>query len=265
MKVAEAHLNLSTELFQYRARQILGLIEDLRGQVGLTDAINAAVERYVNEEPNGELRRFGEVLGYARRQAIIQQELDDDREALHHGHLSHEELTEKGHHYETLRHGACVYNHVMRSVVETCGQYFMREQLMQWLTTASQGRGEWAKGELTGAISEAALHAALQGMRELKDMRYASIEEDLAGYDFIAEWQGRLVTIDAKTGFYYPLSERKHGHIHLEISVPREAVKNFHVTRRGLDLLRHEVRQALQRSAGAEEHAPHHSFHPAHA
>jgi hypothetical protein len=263
MRVAEAHLNLDGEAFRERARQMLGLIDDLRGQVGLIDAINTAIERYVNDEPNGELKRFGEVLGYARRQALIQQRLDDDREALHHGHLNHEQLEETGHHYETLRHEACNYNHVLRGLIEGCGQYFSRDELMGWLTTASQGRGEWAKAELTGAISEMALHAALQGVPELKDLRYASVGEDLAGYDFVAEWQGKLLTVDAKTGLYMPLSERKHGHRHLEISVPREAVKDFRVTRRGLDLLRHEVRQALMGTAGIETPGEHKRFRPA--
>jgi hypothetical protein len=265
MRVAEAHLSLSPEVFAERAKQMLGLMNNLRAEVGLTEAINTAVERYANDEPNAELRRFGEVLGYARRQALIQQQLDDDREQLHHGHLSHEENESVGHHYETLRHEACVYNHALRGLLEACGQYFTREELMSWLTTASQGRGHWAKGEVTGAVSEMALHAALQGMPELAELRYATVEEDLAGYDFVAEWQGNLVTLDAKTGLYFPLSERKRGHRHLEISVPREAVKDFRVTRRGLDLLRHEVRQALHRSAGVERHALHRRFRPAHA
>src|SRR2546428_485078 len=102
MRVAEAHLNLDAETFHERARLILGLIDDLRGQVGLTEALNTAIERYVNDEPNGELKRLGEVIGYARRQALIQQRLDDDREQLHHGHLSHDELVSTGQHYETL-------------------------------------------------------------------------------------------------------------------------------------------------------------------
>jgi hypothetical protein len=118
---------------------------------------------------------------------------------------------------------------------------------------------------MAGAVSEMALHAALQGLPELKELRYATIEEDLAGYDFVAEWQGKLLTVDAKTGLYYPLSERVHGHRHLEISVPREAVKDFKVTRKGLDLLRHEVRQALQRGTGVSKHASHLHFRPVHA
>jgi len=94
-------------------------------------------------------------------------------------------------------------------------------------------------------------------------LRYGTVEEDLAGYDFVSNWHGRMVTVDAKTGFYAPLSERKHGHKHLEISVPREAVKDFRVTRRGLDILRHEVRQALYGDGAAHTHGSHHYFRPA--
>jgi hypothetical protein len=251
--------------FAQRAQDILRLVGDLRGELGLAEAINVVIDRYVDDETHPELRRLGEVLGLARRQALIQQRLDDDREGLHSGRLSHDELVSTGQHYETLRHEACLYNHVLRGLIESSGQHFSRDELMSWLTTASQGRAAWAKGEVTGAVSEIALHAALQGMPELRELRYATLEEDLAGYDFVAQWQGKLLTLDAKTGFYQPLSERIHGHRHLEISVPHEAVRDFRVTRRGLDLLRHEVRQALHRSAGVEEHAPHGHFRAVHA
>jgi len=238
---------LSYEDFAKRADEILGLIGRLRLGHSLGEAIDLAEERFVVGEANAELRRFGEVMVLARRQAVIQSQLDDDREALHHGHLDHEELTSVGHHYEMLRREACSYNHLLRGFIESCGQYFSRHELMGWLTSASAGRGVWAKGEVTGAVSEIALHAALQGLPELRGLRYASVGEDLIGYDFVGEWQGKLLTIDAKTGFYRPLLERKHGHRHLEISVPREVVKELRVNHRGLALLRRQVRQVLGR------------------
>jgi hypothetical protein len=233
--------------FVHRADEVLDMVIRLRGELGLEEAIRVVIERYVDDEPHPELRRLAEAIAYARRQALIQQRLDDDREQLHHGHLSHDELVSVGHHYEMLRQEACEYNHLLRGVIEYSGMLFTRDLLMRWLVEASQGRMEWAKGEVTGAVSEIALHAALQGLPEFRGLRYASVAEDLAGYDFVAEWNGQLVTVDAKTGLYRPLSERKHGHRHLEISVPREAVEGFRVTRRGLDLLRHEARQALHR------------------
>lgn len=228
-----------------RAQDIVRLIADLRPQMGLDAAIDAVHERFVDSEEHPQLRRLGEVMAYARRQALIQTRLDDDREALHHGNLNHEERISTGHHYEMLRHQACTYNHLLRGLIESCAQYFSRDELHAWLTSASVGRSDWAKAEITGAVSEIALHAALQGMKEIKDLRYASVEEDLIGYDFVAEWRGDLLTIDAKTGFYRPLSERKHGHRHLEISVPREAVKGLQVNHRGLRILRSEIRQVL--------------------
>ncbi len=256
---------LSQEVFAQRADDVLGLIARVRGESNLHEAINAVIERYVDDEPHPELKRFGEILSLARRQATLQERLDDDREALHHGHLNHEQLVSTGHHYETLRYDACLYNHMLRGFIESCGQYFSREDILGWLTTASQGRGHWAQSELTGAISEVALHAALQGLPELRGLRYASLEEDLHGYDYIATWQGKMLTVDAKTGFYRPLTEIKHGHRHLEISVPREVVKDFRVTRHGLDLLRREVRQALYRDAGADVHPSHHHYQSAQA
>jgi hypothetical protein len=251
---------LTREMFAHRAEEILQLVARHRGEVGLHEALRLASDRFLDEEPYPELRRFAEVIILARRQAMMQRQLDDDREALHHGHLSHEELVSTGHHYEMLRHEACTYNHLMRGLIESCGQYFSRDELMGWLTAASQGRGEWAKSEVTGAVSEIALHAAMQGLPELRGLRYATVEEDLLGYDFVATWQGKLVTIDAKTGYYSPLSEQKRGHRHLEISVPREVVKDFRLTRHGLDQMRREVRQALYHETGTEYHGPHHYF-----
>jgi hypothetical protein len=233
------------------------MLTHLRPQLGLSEAINVMIERFVDDEPQPELRRFGDVLTRARRQALIQHRLDDDREALHHGNLSHDELVNTGHHYEMLRHEACTYNHLLRGLIESCSQYFSRDQLTQWLTSASQGHEQWARGEITGAVSEIALHAAMQGLPELRELRYGTVEEDLVGYDFVAKWQGRLVTIDSKTGYYAPLSERKRGHRHLEISVPRDAISDFRVTRRGLDRLRYQVRQALRGDLGVAMHAPH--------
>lgn len=253
---------LNRAVFAKRADEILALIDQTREQLGLAEALNVAYDRFVDGEQHPELRRFAQVVALARRQAVLQDRLDEDREQLHHGHLDHDELVSKSHHYEMLRHEACSYNHLLRGLIESCGQYFSREDLMGWLVSASQGRTHWAHAEITGSVSEIALHAALQGLPELVGLRYATLEEDLSGYDFVATWQGKLVTIDAKTGFYMPLSERKHGHRHLEISVPREAVSEFRVTRRGLDLLRHEVRQALYRREGTEVHASHRYFRP---
>jgi hypothetical protein len=256
---AQARSPLNHVVFARRADEILDLVTHLRGELGLTEALRVVADRYVDDEPHPELKRFAEVVALARRQAVLQNRLDDDREELHHGNLGHEELVSVGHHYEMLRHEACRYNHMLRGLIETCGTYFSRDDLMRWMTSASQGRAQWAKSEITGSVSEIALHAALQGLPELRGLRYASLEEDLIGYDFVAEWNGRLVTVDAKTGYYPPLSQRKHGHKHLQISVPREVVKEFQVTRKGLDILRREVRQAL--GSGLEERpspAPHH-------
>src|ERR1019366_1120931 len=155
-------------------------------------------------------------------QALIQQLLDMDREALHHRSLSHDERVFTGHHYGMLRQPGRCCKSIVRGFIESCSQYFTRDELMEWLTRASLGREVWARGEVTGAVSEVALHAALQGLPEIRNLRYASVEEDLVGYDFVGMWQGKLLTIDAKTGRYLPLSETKHGHRHLEISVPRE-------------------------------------------
>ena len=251
---------LGQEDFARRADDILGLIVDQRGKVGLDEAINLVMERFVEAEGHPELKRLGEVLTWARRQAVIQEQLDDDREALHHGRLSHDELTERGHHYEMLRHQACSYNHLLRGLIESCGHHFSRDELMGWLTSASSGRADWARGEITGAASEVALHAALQGLPELRAVRYGSVEEDLVGYDFVGEWQGKLLTIDAKTGYYPPLSEIKHGHRHLEISVPREATKDLQINHRGLARVRSEVRGVLSHDAGEEVQASAHYF-----
>jgi hypothetical protein len=251
--------------FARRAQEVLSTTARLRGQWGLSEAVAAVMEQFVDSEAHAELRSLGLVLAMARRQALLQQQLDEDRDELHSGRLTHEELDALDHHYEMLRREACEYNHELRDLIEGSGHYFSRDELTGWMVEASQGRHQWARGEITGAISEVALHQALRGMPELQDLRYSTLAEDLAGFDFVAAWQGRMVSVDAKTGLYRPLSERKHGHLHLEISVPREAVKGFQVTHHGLNLLRQEVRQALHRQAGlGEHHSPHHFYHREH-
>ncbi len=244
-----------------RAHLVLADIEKYRDTHGVQESTKLAEERWIHGEPDGTLQHLAELLVRARQQALIQNQLNTDREALHHGRLSHEQLVTTGHHYEMLRHAACEYNHTVRSFIEGNREEVDRDHLTQWLTMASSGHEQWATGEITGAISEIALHAALMGMSELVGLRYGTLEEDLHGNDFIALWQGRIVTVDAKTGRYYPLSEQKHGHLHLEISVPREVLDGFRLTRRGLDGLRHDVRQALHESGGVMPHAAHAHFH----
>jgi len=248
---------LDHEVFAGRASEMLDRVDALRDESGLPEALRIAIEQFVEGESHPELKKFAEVILVARRQALLQQQLDDDRSQLHSGRLDHAERVSTGHHYEMLRREACEYNHLLRSLIESCGQYFSRGELDGWLIRASQGRRDWVGGEVVGAVSEIALHAALQGLPELRGLRYASVDEDLRGYDFVATWQGQMITVDAKTGFYQPLSEEKLGHRHLEISVPRESVNGFRVSRRGLDLLRHEVRQTLHRSASVQSHGPH--------
>jgi hypothetical protein len=251
------------EALKRRAEEILTIMSHLQGVHGLREAISVVEERFIDGEPEPELKRLAEVMALARRQALLQQLLDVDREALHHGHLSHEEHVSTGHHYEMLRHQACTYNHLLRGLIEVGSQYFSREELMSWLTSASLGRAMWAKGEITGAVSEIALHAALQGMPEIRKLRYGSVEEDLMGYDFVGEWEGRLLTIDAKTGFYPALSEIKRGHRHLEIAVPREIVKDLRINHRGLASVRQEIHLALTGKTESEYHAPDQNFQPA--
>ncbi len=246
--------------FEQRANDIINLIADLRRHVDLSEVLTQAWERFVEREANADMRRFSEVIADARRQAMIQRQLDDDRELLHHGRLNHDELTSLGHHYEMLRYQACTYNHLLRGVIEHYRDQFGRHDLTTWLTSASQGVHTWAVGEVTGAVSEIALHAALVGLPELTQVRYGTVKEDLLGYDFVVQWQGGILTVDAKTGLYHPLFERKHGHRHLEVSVPREAIEDLHITRRALDILRHEVREALHTSTGTYVHASHHHF-----
>src|SRR5437868_1577500 len=108
-RAAGTSLPMSHAIFEHRAQEILDLIAEVRKSHGFGEAISAVHERFAVEEVHPELRRFGEVMAFARRQAVLQERLDDDREQLHHGHLSHEELESVGHHYEMMRHQACTY------------------------------------------------------------------------------------------------------------------------------------------------------------
>lgn len=231
---------------------VLAEYQDLSRDRGQSEAAAHLQEHYDSDDVAPELQLLAEVLLKSGRQAEIQDQLNADRELLHHGHLSHEQLIERGKHYETLRHAACEYNHLVRGLIEGHRDQFTREQLTDWMTRASGNHPRWATGEITGPLSEIALHAALMGLPELSGLRYATLDEDLHGYDFVAQWRGGLVTIDAKTGRYAPITERMHGHRHLELYVPREVMDGFRLTRHGLDALRREARVALQQSLRLE-------------
>jgi hypothetical protein len=199
--------------------------------------------------------------------ALIQRGLDDDRERLHHEAMSHEQHLEVAQHYDMLRREACTYNHSLRGLIEKYVGEMEQREVVEWLIEASFGARDWALAEVTGAVSEIALHAALADMPELSGVRHATVDEDLAGYDFVADWGGQPLTIDAKTGMYPPLTLRKRGHRHLEISVPRGSVRHLRLTNEGLELLLIAIRQALAMPAGqvsaprhkTERHEQHHA------
>ena len=228
-----------------RAALMLAAIAKLREEHPLSEAINQSWERFVEAEPDTDLRQLSEVILDARRQNMIQQQLNDDRDQLHQGKLSHEEDVSVGLHYTMLRREACTYNHVLKAVISHWGPQMSREQLTAWLTTVSQGRREWAEGEITGAVSELVLREALSGIFELEDVRFTTVDEDLHGADIVATFKGHTVTFDAKTGHYPELTELKHGSLHIEVSVPRESVDDFSATKSGLSVLRRHVRVAL--------------------
>lgn len=232
-------------------REVDGLLQDLSQLTHLYGRSEAAasIEDTYEKSTNPVLSQLARLLSHAERQALMQDQLNSDRNDLHSGLLTHIQRLEVGNHYETLRYTACEYNHAVRSFIEAHREYVSHAQLLDWLTQASQGQRRWADGEVTGATSEIALHAALMGMPELSGLRYATLEEDLHGFDFTAEWQGQQVTIDAKTGRYAPIVERMRGHRHLEIYVPRDAMEGFRLTRHGLDSLRREMRVALAQAA----------------
>jgi len=231
--------------------QVSSLFQELASQThlyGASEASDYIEEVYANGHRPEPILSLAPLLLQAARHAKLQSLLDDDRNNLHGGRLNHAQLLETGHHYETLRHAACEYNHAVRSFIESHREDVTRDQLVDWLTEASRNH-RWADGEVTGATSEIALHAALMGMPELSGLRYATLEEDLHGFDFTAEWQGQQITIDAKTGRYAPIVERMRGHRHLEIYVPRDVMDGFRLTRHGLDSLRREMRVALAQAA----------------
>jgi hypothetical protein len=240
--------NVDYAALQIKVEGLLADMAQLTQMYGRSEAASSIEDTYEKGD-NPILKHLAKLLTRAERQALMQDRLDADRNDLHSGLLSHDQRQETSHHYETLRYTACEYNHLVRSFIESHREDVSHQQLGDWLTEASRGHRRWADGEITGATSEIALHAALMGMPELRGLRYATLDEDLHGFDFTAEWQGQQVTIDAKTGRYAPIAERMRGHRHLEIYVPREAMDGFRLTRGGLDSLRREMRVALVQAA----------------
>ncbi len=229
------------------ANALLVDLEALAHVHGMSEAAASIQDTYARgDDPL--MASLAPVLVRSRFQAHNQELLDSERDRLHSGRLTHEERISTGHHYETLRHAACEYNHLLRGFIESHREGITRDELTACLVEASHSHERWTDGEITGAVSEIALHAALMGMPGVSGTRYASLDEDLHGFDFTCEWRGETVTIDAKTGRYPAIVEHLHGHKHLEIYVPRDAMDGFRLTRHGLDSLRREVRIALQQA-----------------
>jgi hypothetical protein len=238
-----------------RAELIIDEIQKGLAKHPQNEVIDDLREKYLYKSDDDiELQRLTQVMLRSRQQSDIQDALNADRTRLHDHGLTHEEKISVGAHYEMLRHEACEFNHALRTLMENNGKYFTRDQLTGWIGKASHGHYRWAEGEITGAASEIAVHAALQGLPELKGVRYGTIAEDLAGYDFVCVWMGSLLSVDAKTGHYPPVEEIKHGHRHIEVSVPREIIKGFNVTRKGLAIIRFDIRHALSIEANMAAH-----------
>lgn len=242
------------ERFVARAADIITTVSDgLRDSKPLHEAIGIAIENYIGHPDDDEkLQKFSHLIVNARKQAMIQDQLNEDRRLLHSGTLSTEDDISRGKHYDMLRREACEYNHELRKFIEGHSGDVTRDELTGWLSRASQGRNKWAEGEITGAVSEAAVHMALQGMPELRGLRHGTVDEDLRGLDFVGQWQGRLVTFDAKTGDYLPLTVKKNGHMHIELSVPR--IVGFRLTPHDLDNVRYDARHAMHAFVDLESH-----------
>jgi hypothetical protein len=227
---------------------IVSDLDRLRAEQGQSEAMTSVWEKYVEAETDPELRRLGELVADSRRQAMIQRQLDEDREAMHGGRLDREQFQEMHHRFDTLRRNACVYNHMTRVFIDEYAEVVSEHELLDWMIGASFGARQWALAVVRGAVSEIALREALSHMPELSGVRHSTVEEDLIGIDFIAQWQGQVLTMDAKSGLYRPLSLHKRGHRHLEISVPREVIQKLRLTDEGEKLLHEEIRQALGES-----------------
>jgi hypothetical protein len=247
--------------FRARAELIVGEVRQAMTSGDLPSVLNELKDKYLGgTEDDIELTRLTSILLNSRQQALLQDQLNRDRLQLHSGELTHDEKISVGTHYELLRREACEFNHALRLLMENNAEDFTREELTLWVGKASQGRYKWAEGEITGAVSEIAVHAALQGLPELQGVRYGTVDEDLVGYDFVCTWQGQILSVDAKTGHYPPVEELKHGHRHIEVSVPREIIKDFTATKRGLSVIRFDIRHALKAEIGIPVHVSHQHY-----
>lgn len=251
-----------------RVEEIISALERGRTEHGVSEGLTLVWEQYVDGESDVELRRLSEIVADARRQAVAQRHLDDDKDRLHQGGLNHEERVEVGHNYEMLRRMACTYNHLLRGFIEKYADVVEEREVIDWLFRASFGVKTWAVSEVVGAVTELALHAALRDMPELISVRHATVDEDLSGYDFVARWGDAEITIDAKTGMYPPMSLRRRGVRLLEIYVPKQSVRHLRLTNEGLALVELEVRRMLNAPedgrAGSSRHfASRHGAHHA--
>lgn len=185
-----------------------------------------AWQTYVTEEENRELARFAALILGAYGYHQYQGELDTIRS----GGYDHLQISEQKSYRDQYRYALCQYNHQIRDFILERGDLVSREELEQWMAGASQSE-PWAKSVITGAVSEVAVFRALQEDRALKNLRFGSVEEDLAGTDMRAETDfGRPILIDVKSGSHEPVTRKTSHGLKLEISLRHQLLQGYHLT-----------------------------------
>lgn len=163
-------------------------------------------------------------------------------------------------HKDQLRFALCEYNHQLRDFIGRFENVVSRPELEAWLAEFCGGRPQWAYSMVAGEVSELILYRALQEDPRFTEVRFASVEEDLSGTDIFARTaDGELLEIDVKSGHHFPLIGRRHGGLHLQVSVEHHSWSTFELSPQEARRLRHQIDWAMSHRHGyAAYHRPRH-------
>lgn len=203
-----------------------------------------AWQTYVTEEDNPDLAGFSSLILGAYGYHFYQRELDSVRG----GGYNHLNIPEQRSYRDQYRYALCQYNHQIRDFILAHGEEVPRQRLERW-TGAVSGADQWAKSLVAGAVSEAAIFVALQDEPELHNLRFGSIEEDLAGSDMIGTTAAGIpLHIDIKSGSHEPVTRKTPQGLKLEISLRHQLLEGYQLTADAARGVRYLVELAIKQS-----------------
>lgn len=237
-----------------RAEELAAALAANRQHMGVAEAYRQVRVEY-SGEGDGDLAQLTDLLLGAYFAYRQQRQLDEIRG----GHYSADPRYAQAH-KDQLRYALCEFNHQLRTFMGRFERVVPRPELEAWLTEFCGGRPQWAYSMVAGEVSELILYRALEEDRRFSEVRFAGVEEDLSGTDIFARTgDGQLLEIDVKSGHHFPLINRRHGGLHLQVSVEHHSWSTYELSPAEARRLHQQIDWAMNhRDSHQAYHRPKH-------